>query len=175
MVEFSSKFKQPKPPLIKSEYSASFVQHKWNTDLSHITTGYIENLPSKSLVRVGEAYHGQVAWSLFDHSNVTKSGLVDNKLTSYDATSNSTSWRGYVNSNFPIFQKNILVHAGAVFGGLVQRQFMPSPVAAWNMMYQDIIPVTVYVDECNVIVGYDYFSPELRTRVVMEFFNIEAN
>ena len=41
-------------------------------------------------------------------------------------------------------------------------------------MYQKAIPVTVYVNSCNVIVGYDYFAPELRTRVTMEFFNIQA-
>jgi hypothetical protein len=33
------------------------------------------------------------------------------------------------------------------------------------------IPVTVFVDGCGVMVGYDYFSPGLRTRVTTEFFN----
>lgn len=33
------------------------------------------------------------------------------------------------------------------------------------------IPVTVFVDSCGVMVGYDYFSPGLRTRVRTEFFN----
>lgn len=42
-------------------------------------------------------------------------------------------------------------------------------------MYQGIIPVTVYVNEGNVVVGYDYFAADLRTRVIMEFFNIETN
>ena len=41
-------------------------------------------------------------------------------------------------------------------------------------MYQGAIPVTVYVDNCGVVVGYDYFSAELRTRVITEFFNIQA-
>jgi hypothetical protein len=44
----------------------------------------------------------------------------------------------------------------------------------WSIMYQNAIPVTVFVNECGVIVGYDYFAPELRTRVIMEFFNIQA-
>lgn len=39
-------------------------------------------------------------------------------------------------------------------------------------MYQNAIPVTVFLDQCNVIVGYDYFSPTRRTRVMTEFFNI---
>lgn len=41
-------------------------------------------------------------------------------------------------------------------------------------MYQGAIPVTVYVSNCNVMVGYDYFSPELRTRVITEYFNIQT-
>jgi hypothetical protein len=41
-------------------------------------------------------------------------------------------------------------------------------------MYQGAIPVTVYVDGCDAIVGYDYFAPALRTRVITEFFNIRA-
>lgn len=38
-------------------------------------------------------------------------------------------------------------------------------------MYQGVIPVTVYVDGCNVVQGYDYFSPGERTRVTTSFFN----
>lgn len=41
-------------------------------------------------------------------------------------------------------------------------------------MYQGAIPVTVYVNNCNVIVGYDYFSPGRRTRVATDFFNIQT-
>ena len=72
-----------------------------------------------------------MASSFFDYSNITKSGLVDNTLTEYDHQSTKPSiWRGYVNSNFPIFEKRILVDSGAVFEGLVNRDFNPSPVAA---------------------------------------------
>lgn len=42
-------------------------------------------------------------------------------------------------------------------------------------MYQGAVPVTVYVNDCNVIVGYDYFSPVRRTRVVTEYFNVQVN
>ncbi|OBS26132.1 hypothetical protein FPOA_00075 [Fusarium poae] len=99
----------------------------------------------------------------------------DNTLTTYNHQNTTPSvWRGYVNSNFPIFSKSILVDSGAVFEGLVKRDFNPSSVAAWSIMYQGAIPVTVYVNECAIIVGYDYFAPELRTRVIMDFFNIQA-
>ena len=99
--------------------------------MSHITAGYIQNSPSKAFVRVDEAYDGELASSFFDYSNITKSGLVDNTLTTYDHKCTKPSiWRGYVNSNFPIFDKKILVNSGAVFEGLVKKNFNPSPVAA---------------------------------------------
>jgi hypothetical protein len=80
---------------------------------------------------VDEAFDTQLASSYFNYSNVTKSGLVDNILTTYDHKhTNPSVWRGYVNSNFPIFDKKILVDSGAVFVGLVKREFNTSPVAA---------------------------------------------
>ncbi|KAK4914450.1 hypothetical protein LTR66_017152 [Elasticomyces elasticus] len=175
MIEFSSGFEQPSPPVIQAEYQTSFIQHKWNQNLSHITTGYIYNSPSQQFVRVDEAYDGSMASSLFNYANATEEGLVDNTLTTFDHDSNnSTIWRGFVNSNFPLFPKDILVSNSAVFGGLVRRQFNDNLVAAWNIMYQGVIPVTVYVSNCNVMVGYDYFSTGLRTRVITEYFNIQT-
>ncbi|KAH8903622.1 hypothetical protein BR93DRAFT_918372 [Coniochaeta sp. PMI_546] len=174
MLLFSADFKQPEPPLVKSEYRTNFVQHKWNQNLSHITTGFINNSPSARFVRVDEAYDGNLASSFFNYANVSEQGLVDNTLTTYNSNSTTPDvWRGYVNSNFPIFQQDILVKAGAVFGGLVHRQFVEGLVAAWNIMYQGVIPVTIFVDNHNVVIGYDYFSPDLRTRVVTEYFNIQ--
>ncbi|GIJ90092.1 hypothetical protein Asppvi_009042 [Aspergillus pseudoviridinutans] len=175
MVEFSSEFKQPDPPMVKAEYETNFIQHKWNQNLSHITTGFINNSPSQNFVRVDEAFEGGLASSFFNYTNTTKEGLVDNTLTTFGHESNEpTIWRGYVNSNFPLFPEDILVQSGAVFSGLVRRQFNKDLVAAWNIMYQGAIPVTVYMSNCNVMVGYDYFSSGLRTRVITEYFNIQA-
>lgn len=41
-------------------------------------------------------------------------------------------------------------------------------------MYQNAIPVTVYVDNCNVVVGYDFFSPYERTYVITMYFNTQT-
>lgn len=38
-------------------------------------------------------------------------------------------------------------------------------------MYQGAIPVTVYVTDCNIVVGYDFFTPLERTYVTTSFFN----
>ncbi|KAL4783379.1 hypothetical protein BJX76DRAFT_358021 [Aspergillus varians] len=195
MIEFSSEFKQPTPPMVKAEYETSFIQHKWNQNVSHITTGFINCSPSQNFVRVDEAFNGSLASSFFNYANSTNEGLVDNTLTTFSHKSNEpTIWRGVVNSNFPLFPEDILVKNGAVFGGLVWRQFIEDLVAAasslfrvqlkvrhgteakikshqWNIMYQGVIP---YVSNCNVMVGYDYFSPGLRTRVITEYFNIQS-
>jgi hypothetical protein len=43
---FSSTFHQPAPPLVKPAFTASFNQHKWNENVSHITSGYWYSSPS---------------------------------------------------------------------------------------------------------------------------------
>jgi hypothetical protein len=132
VAEFSAGFQQPSPPLIQSEFNTSFVQHKWNQELSHITAGYIVNSPTRKLVRVDEAYDGGLASSLFNYANVTDGGLVDNTLTTYGGASPDqiTVWRGFVNSNFPLFSADLLAQSGAVFGGLMARELIRGQVAS---------------------------------------------
>lgn len=102
-----------------------------NQNLSHITTEYISNSPSQGLVRADQAVDGQVSTSIFNYANVTEEGFVDNTLTTYSGNSTKPDvWRGYVNSNFPLFAADILVTSGAVFGGLVQRPFVHGLVAS---------------------------------------------
>jgi hypothetical protein len=57
----------------------------------------------------------------------------------------------------------------AVFAG---KERTDANFAQWSILYQNAIPVSVFVNACDTVVGYDYFSPGLRTRVVTEFFNI---
>lgn len=44
----------------------------------------------------------------------------------------------------------------------------------WSILYQGVIPVTVFVDACNTVVGYEYFFPVERTHVTTSFFNIDT-
>ncbi|KAJ5450814.1 uncharacterized protein N7458_003731 [Penicillium daleae] len=171
MLEFSGSFQQPQPPLVKPEFKTSFIQHKWNNNLSHIMSGYIYFSPSQNLVRADEAYDGALASSIFDYSKTTKDGLVFNNLTSYEVgVAQPNVWTGYVMSNYPLFTEDFLIQGAAVFGGLVKRNLLDKHVASWNILYSSI-PITVFVDSCGVLVGYDYFSPGLRTRVITDFFN----
>ncbi|KAJ4302881.1 hypothetical protein N0V90_001772 [Kalmusia sp. IMI 367209] len=175
MTPFTSGFSQPGPPLVEPEFEASFIQHKWNSNITNIAAGYILNSPSQKTVRVYVTSKIGLESSNFDYANVTDEGLVDNIVTTYSDDSENTTnvWRDYVNSNFPIFDKTILADSGAVYAGLVERRIVKGLVAAWDIMYQGLIPVTIYVDDCNAIVGYDYFSPVDRTRVITEFFNVQ--
>ncbi|EED18048.1 conserved hypothetical protein [Talaromyces stipitatus ATCC 10500] len=174
---FTSGFEEPAPPLVKSSYNTSFLQHKWNANLSHITSGYIYNLPKQNLVISNEAYDGNLAASTFNYANISKDGLVDNTIIYIPIDGNDTnseSYRGYVNPGFPLIKDDFLVSNGASYGGLVRRELLPDKVASWKIMYQGSIPVTVYVDSCDVVVGYDFFSPYLRTYVITMYFNTQT-
>jgi len=119
------------PSLQNPNRSAFYSPKLRNGELSHITAGFIQNSPSKGFVRADEAFDGVLASSTFDYSNVTKLGLVDNTLITYDPKKAKPSvWRGYVNSNYPILNKTVLIDNGAVFEGFVKRDFTPTPVAA---------------------------------------------
>ncbi|GAM39476.1 hypothetical protein TCE0_034f11058 [Talaromyces pinophilus] len=174
---FTSGFEEPVPPFVKSSYNTSFLQHKWNANLSHITSGYIYNLPDQNQVIANEAYDGNLAASTFNYANISQDGLVDNTVIYIPIDGNDTSpvsYRGYVNPGFPLIKDDFLVSNGAVFGGLVKRELLPHQVASWSIMYQSAIPVTVYVDNCNVVVGYDFFSPYERTYVITMYFNTQT-
>jgi hypothetical protein len=89
------------------------------------------NSPGSKLVRVDETFKGALASSVFDFSNVTNDGLVDNKLTTFTTDlAHPDVYRGYVNSNYPLISPDFLVAGAAVFSGLVERQFLPEKVAS---------------------------------------------
>lgn len=77
-------------------------------------------------------------------------------MTTFDHKSNEpTIWRGFVNSNFPLLPEDILVKSGAVFGGLVRRQFNEDLVAAVSSFFhvQRIKPRPSAEAENNIISG----------------------
>jgi hypothetical protein len=63
----------------------------------------------------------------------------------------------------------VLDHAASIIGGSQRTQ--TNRHFQWSILYLGVIPVTVFVDSKNVVAGYDYFSPNLRTRVVTLYFN----
>ncbi|CAF3467697.1 unnamed protein product [Fusarium graminearum] len=169
--EFSAGFKQPHPPVIQAEFTTSFVQHKWNQKMSSISTGFIHNLPSKGLILVDQVVDGMLTSSVFDYNNVTYDDNVDHTMTAFQNASKSpVVWRGYDAVSFPILTTQMLVNGDAVFIGQVTRDFSGRGVG-WMIMDRGKNPLTIYLNPCNVAIGYDYFLRDEKTRVVTEFFN----
>ncbi|CZR68724.1 uncharacterized protein PAC_18623 [Phialocephala subalpina] len=99
VAEFSSSFQQPVPPLVQTEYKTSWVQHKWNVNLSHIAARFLSSPTAK------------------------KDCLVSNILYEFSPSiaSPPTIFSGYVNPGFPLPNEDILVGSNAVFAGFVKR------------------------------------------------------
>lgn len=96
--------------------------------------------PSQNLVRVDEIYDGGLARSIFNYANVSNEGLVENILTSFtDDLTSPTVWTGYVESNYPLFTDDLLIKNGAVFGGLVKRDFLEGQVASVSYPPDDMV------------------------------------
>ncbi|KAL9565318.1 hypothetical protein ACKAV7_010678 [Fusarium commune] len=122
--EFSAGFKQPNPPEIKSEFTTSFVQHKWNQYTSVIVTGYLENSGSQGIIRVDQAYDGSLTSSVYDYNNMTDDTMVDHTMTTFESGASCPKVsRDYANVTFPLFSKDMLIKGGAVFTGSVTRDF----------------------------------------------------
>lgn len=103
-----------------------------NSNLSHITSGYIYNLPDQEQVIANEAYAGNLAASTFNYANISQDGLVDNTIVYIHIDGNDTSpesYRGYVNPGFPLIKDDFLVSNSAAYGGLVRRELLPHKVA----------------------------------------------
>lgn len=127
-----------------------------DVNVSHITAGYIVNSPKHGFVRVDKADDTGLASSLFNYANVSRDGLVDNTLTTYlPGADKPDIWRGYVNSNFPIFPEDILVAAGASFSGLVDRNLVGRVAAVSHFIplpaeyLADRDTVELHVSRCN--------------------------
>jgi hypothetical protein len=146
---FSSSFEQPEPPLIEGEFKSNFKQHKWNSNVSHITAGFIYVSPSNQKIRVDQAYSFSLSSSLFDYTNLSSDGLVSNMV--YTLTPNVAAqpciWIGYVVSAFPLWRNETLVESNAVFGGVVDDRDMG---IVTSVRSQFIFVVTLlYFSFCN--------------------------
>lgn len=119
---FSSSFHPPTPPTISTEHASSFIQHKYDTNVSHITSGYWYNSATAGKVRVDEAYAGAVASSLFDYTDVDQTGAVKNHLWLLEGSFGSapSCFNAYVSlPGFPLLTGDLLASSNASFGGVV--------------------------------------------------------
>ncbi|KAF9086638.1 hypothetical protein BGX27_003145 [Mortierella sp. AM989] len=170
---YSSSFKQPEPPLIIDEFSANFMQHKWNNlSMSHITSGVIYMSASNNKARIDNTHDGIIQASLFDYRNVTNDGFLNKNLILQNLTKAPKCEYSYISiPAYPPMYKTILEDSGAVFAGWTQDDIY-GKVETWNFLYSSI-PVSVFIDQQKRFVRYDFWTPQDRTFTTTRFYNIQ--
>ncbi|KAF9355781.1 hypothetical protein BGX26_006131 [Mortierella sp. AD094] len=170
---YSSTFKEPEPPLISDEFSANFMQHKWNNlNMSHVTSGIIYMSASNDESRLDNIHDGLIQVALFDYKNVTKDGYLNKNFILNDLTKppQCESYRLPIPA-YPPMYKTMLKDSGAVFAGWTQDDVY-GKVETWNFFYSGV-PVSVFIDQQKRFVRYDFWFPQDRTFTTTRFFNIQ--
>ncbi|MCJ1472122.1 hypothetical protein MMC13_000769 [Lambiella insularis] len=170
---FSSTFTQPAIPDVVTDFHGHFIQHKWDVNVSHVASGYWYNSATHGKVRVDETYDGAFASSLFDYTDVNAKGQVLNKLWTVQPSVGSppTCFTEHLpDPAFPLVTSDLLKSNQAVFGGVVNDPVV-GYAQSWNLLYGGSIPVVVYLNQKDLLVGFDFWGAERRTKVVNRFFN----
>ncbi|KAJ9608254.1 hypothetical protein H2200_007242 [Cladophialophora chaetospira] len=170
---FTSTFKEPAIPQVVTNFKSHLIQHKWDENVSHIVTGYMYNSATHGLVRVDEVLDGALGSSLFDYRNASDGSALNKQwLVGPSVGSKPTCFSERVSMpGFPLVTAGILQTNGATFGGVVQDQWV-GYAQSWDLLYGGAISVTIYLDVKNVLLGFDFFGPGRRTKVITRFFNI---
>lgn len=45
-------------------------------------------------------------------------------------------------------------------------------IGKWHLLYGDSVSVTVYLDKENTFLGFDFWGPSRRTKVLTRFFDV---
>ncbi|KAK9761942.1 hypothetical protein K7432_012776 [Basidiobolus ranarum] len=174
MLPYSPTFKQPDPPVLEANFFANYMQHKWDKELSHISSGafYVSFVQKK--VRVDLANEKSFSSSLFNYNNQTKEGLVSNKMFSYNENlaKDPTCMDYYVEPSVPLFPTDVLISSNGVYAGLADDP-IHGQVQVWNILHGNI-PVSIFLDHNNTFVRYDFWTPNRRTFTTTRFFNIKV-
>ncbi|KAF9200269.1 hypothetical protein BGZ49_009527 [Haplosporangium sp. Z 27] len=170
---YSSTFKNPEPPLITGDFSANFMQHKWNNlSMSHVTSGVIYMSASNDKCRIDNTHDGILQISLFDYKNVTKDGFLNKNLVFQDLTKSPQCGFDFLAiPAYPLMYKTLLKDSYAVFAGWSQDDIY-GKVETWNILYSGI-PASVFIDQQKRFVRYDFWTPHDRTFTTTRFFNIK--
>lgn len=86
-------------------------------------------------------------------------------------TSTPEFFTGYVDPAFPLLEEDLLVKSNAVYAGVATEPYSGT-LTKWNLLYAGTIPTTVFLDENNVLHGYDYWAPNERTYATTRLFNV---
>lgn len=92
--------------------------------------------------------------SLFDFKNATPEGLVQNTILSFDGSLRNQKCTTFsVPPAFVLFTPDFLQTQKAVFSGTVTDD-IHGKVAAWEILFQNTVPVTVFLNANNTVVRY---------------------
>ncbi|KAG5656081.1 hypothetical protein KAF25_001651 [Fusarium avenaceum] len=142
-----------------------------NQDVSSISTGYLQSSPPQGFIRADQVIDGTITSSVFNYKNTTHNDTVDHTMIMFDTGEKCTNtWRGYDRLSFPVCSKKMLIDGGAVLTGAVKTNLSGRGVD-WIIMGNGRNILTVYLNTCNVVIGYDYFLWDTNTRIVTELFN----
>ena len=170
---YSSNFQEPSPPLISGDFSANFMQHKWNNiSMSHVTSGMVYMSASDMKSRLDNTHDGIIQVSLFDYKNVTKDGYLNKNYVLQDLIKGpQCQYSRLAVPAYPMFYKTLLQDSGAVFAGWTQDA-MYGQVETWSFFYAGV-PVNVFIDSQKRFVRYDFWLPQDRTFTTTRFYNIK--
>ena len=173
MEVYSSNFQEPSPPLITGDFSANFMQHKWNNiSMSHVTSGIIYMSASNMKARIDNTHNGIIQVSLFDYKNSTKDGYLNKNYVLQDLIKGpQCEFSRLPVPAYPMFYKTLLQDSGAVFAGWTQDA-MYGQVETWSFFYAGI-PVSIFIDSQKRLVRYDFWFPQYRTFTTTRFYNIK--
>ncbi|KAI8348314.1 hypothetical protein B0O80DRAFT_490028 [Mortierella sp. GBAus27b] len=171
---YSSSFQEPVPPMITDEFSANFMQHKWNNlTMNHVTSGAIYMSASNLKSRLDNTHDGVIQVSVFDYKNVNNDGFLNKNLILQDMTKAPQCQTSRLAiPAFPLIYKSMLKDSGAVFAGWTQDE-MYGQLETWNFFYSGV-PVSVFTDKQKRFVRYDFWTPQDRTFTTTRFFNIKT-
>lgn len=169
-----------------------------DAEVSHIAAGYWYNSAEHGKVRVDETYDGAFGSSLFDYTDTNADGGVMNHqvLVSPNFGSKPACFDDYVQAPaFPLVTADLLRDYNATFGGVVQEPLLgvtqtvsfllPLPrrdiVASvrckicakcwqWDFLFGGSLPVIAYLNTDDILIGYDFWGEDRRTKVVTRFF-----
>lgn len=179
-IPFSSTFQEPSPPLIQTEFTANYMQLKYDdTGINHPVTGFAFFSPSAKKIRL-DGTDGTIFNSIFDFNNITANGEVSNRQLTFIngvKSSQTTCFSEFVVPAEPLFTSDMLNTSGAVFIG-IQEDALYGPLNAWQFTFPVPPPqlsalVTAFLDSNNTLVRFDFSVPgPLRTFATTRFFNI---
>ncbi|KAF8590385.1 hypothetical protein K439DRAFT_1627892 [Ramaria rubella] len=178
-IPYSSSFSEPLPPQIPTEFTANYMQQKYDAlGNNHIVAGFAYYSTSQNKIRADGASNGTLFSSLFDFTNQSAAGEVSNRQTIFTGgvkESQSTCFSEFVIPGEQLFTADMLNSTQAVFIGL-QEDSLYGPLNGWQFLHPTIpsLIITTFLDVNNTLVRYDFAAPAqpARTFVTTRFFNI---